>query len=215
MKRTYLLFTISAICLFLSACHNTLPESELPVSSETSIQDSLSDELNTYCIESKDAFLEYANTHSLPKDFVGYEQVAVWGEVEALIVSHVFPDEYMYSLRDANNFEILLRIEHNKTPFQMEALPETTNASDLRLHPDKKAGEQTINGLAYRYNPQGELLSIVWQHNGITFTLTDNLLSQYPITEKATMLQKLLIPSKAAAAVQTFNQQISNEMVAE
>ena len=72
----------------------------------------------------------------------------------------------------------------------------------MRMLPQKSSGTYADKGLIYQY-VNGELLTIGWAYEGLTFTLGgSSMLSDYPSTE-ATFAGKLLNGSKAATAFET------------
>ena len=99
----------------------------------------------------------------------------------------------MYHLVDENDYRLALYIDHNNSNEIPESTITATSilAKDMRKLDEKSSGVYTKGELSYTYI-SGELLSITWTHEGITYKLCgDSMLSDYPSTEK-TIAGKLL-----------------------
>jgi hypothetical protein len=148
-------------------------------------------------VESFLGYKKFLRTADLPIDFIAYDNISEFGDFESFIcLSDAGVGDfssYMYHLVDENDYRLTLYIDHNNS----NEIPESTIAAtsilakDMRKLDEKLSGSYAKEEFSYYYI-SGELLSITWTHEGITYKLCgDSMLSDYPSTEK-TIAGKLL-----------------------
>ena len=148
-------------------------------------------------LEFEDAYTEFINSTELPADFVSYDEIAAIGAFRGLVIlSDAYTNDYssyLYTLVDSEGFEISLYVDHNEKILSTANPVSNVNQTDMRMLSDTSRGVYTSNGLTYKY-VSGELLSISWKNQNITYTLCASgapMLSDYPLAE-STFVGKML-----------------------
>lgn len=161
-------------------------------------------------LESIKEYQELINSGKLPSTFVQHEKISQIGDFKSLVfLSDALAGEYssyMYNLVDASDYELALYVKHNATNQLTTSSITNVTPENLRLLSEKSSGAYIRDELVYQY-VSGELLSITWVNEEITYTMSGtSMLSDYPSTN-STFAGKLL---NTDTATTTMNALLDN-----
>ena len=157
-------------------------------------------------VESVKEYTDLTNSKKLPENFVTYEKINTLGVFKNLIfLSDTQANDYssyVYTLVDSSGYEIAMYIDNlieDDVIVSTDAIA-NINANDMRTISNKASGIFKTDGITYRY-VSGELLSISWIDQGISFRVCgSSTLSDYPTTQ-STFVGKMLNTNVATHAI--------------
>ncbi|MGM9636417.1 MAG: hypothetical protein ACI3YK_00360 [Eubacteriales bacterium] len=165
--------------------------------------------LSTY-----DQYEKLVQSGSLPQSFVTYDQLENIGRFEGLVfLSDVREDDYsqyMYSFVDDTNYIIYLYVYHTEraSAITNEISSSFIDGSDMRTLSSADTGIYRYNNLVYYYL-SGELLSVHWESDGITYIFSgSSLLSDYPFSD-STFTADILNLDRVQTAIATIGDSMS------
>lgn len=201
MKRLFvILITLVLFSMLLSACDSTNSleaiENEKPTCSlnETlNSQDKLGGvesngvEVPLLTISTLEDYNEFLSSENLPKNFITYDMLRDVGDYVCLIfLSDGYNGdftEYMYTVKDSTGYEISVYVEPSIESDVLSSntiIAEKINRTDLRTNGSVESGIYMYNDVKYKY-VSGKLLSIVWDMDGLRYTVTgSSMLDNYP-----------------------------------
>ncbi len=223
MKRSILFAVFLCVCACLCACgHETNPsvesssdsQSELsseqnkgtPQESTEDIVEPMPDDPRRLSFESLDKYESFIEATALPKNFVSYEKFSQLGKFDDMVfLSDAYNGDYsssLYTLID-DVAEVALYVDmvpRTDVEMSQDYILNTAFDDDMRHLSADISGCYVHEGLTYRYI-SGELLSITWQSEGVTYTLCGNsMLGKYP-QNSTTVVGKLLNTNTASATI--------------
>lgn len=158
-------------------------------------------------IESFKEYTKLVDSKKLSDSFVTYEKINKLGEfVHLVFLSDTQMNDYskyMYSLVDASGYEFVLYVDENAIEISHNSTGSNISitSTDMRNLDKKASGTVVNNDLVYTY-VSGELLSVSWVDNGISYKLCGMpTFSDYPATT-STFVGKLMNSDKA---MKSFN----------
>lgn len=218
MKNLMLIIVLLCLSLMVCACSNSNN-----IASDTTNQNNLitnheqkgdivtphGGERPLLTFESVGEYTDFINSKKLPENFVTYEKINQLGDFKNLIFLSATGENdfssYVYTLVDSTGYEIALYID-NLVMDEIVVPTDTIaniNANDMRTIPEKNNGTFTTKGISYKY-VAGELLSISWIDQGISFKVCgSSTLSDYPTTQ-STFVGKMLNTNVAVHAIEDF-----------
>ena len=216
------------LCLLLSACgQNANPTqpttSAPPSSSSTTLPTGLSGgEIPLLCLVGMDSYKKFVELADLPENFVYYESLTDFGELDSLVILSMALDEYqaedyskyLYNLIDenGNELDLFVGVEPSDKPL-----------SNLNYWGDMRAAGHVItervkrisqNGVEYLYIDYS-LSYIEWVSNGIRFSLHADAKDEafYPEDGPLTIVQELLHTDTNKTAVERFEAALNTPAV--
>ena len=157
-------------------------------------------------ISSKEEYVDFLNSNQLPADFVSHNKISAIGDFKRLVIlSDAYNNDYssyMYTLIDSKGYKATLYVDHKEEDLNLTNAVSNVNKTDMRFLSDTNKGFYLYNDIAYNY-VSGKLLSIVWEHHDVTYTLCGKmLLFDYPLTD-STFIGKML---NTDTALQVLNE---------
>ena len=215
MKHSMLIIVLLCLSLMVCSCGNSnnIESDQIDQYNQMSnneqngdIEVSHGGERPLLTVESVKEYTDLTNSKKLPENFVTYEKINTLGVFKNLIfLSDTQANDYssyVYTLVDSSGYEIAMYIDNlieDDVIVSTDAIA-NINANDMRTISNKASGIFKTDGITYRY-VSGELLSISWIDQGISFRVCgSSTLSDYPTTQ-STFVGKMLNTNVATHAI--------------
>ena len=157
--------------------------------------------------ETYDEYLEFIESDRLINNFVHFETVSNLGNFIMFTTGgHSTSDygEYWYIIKDANDFELFLKIEHSTGAANEQESTSNVifnvNTADLRRLDTSDSGIYEKDGICYKYF-NGALHEISWEMSGIRcklYSTSSNILADYPLEHNAQTTVATLLNTQTA-----------------
>ena len=215
MKHSMLIIVLLCLSLMVCACSNSNNIESDPIDQNNQITNHEQEgdivaphggERPLLTFESVGEYTNFINSKKLPENFVTYEKINQLGGFKNLIFLSAARENdyssYVYTLVDSTGYEIALYIDNLVTDDIVVSTDTIANINenDMRTIPEKNNRTFTTEGISYKY-VAGELLSISWIDQGISFRICgSSTLSDYPTTQ-STFVGKMLNANVATQVV--------------
>lgn len=210
---------LCSLCLAICACNINTPNevdrndttksdtTETPSNNLPNETEAPDIEMMSLFFYSEDEYTKFLNSNKLPAEFVSYDKIDAMGAFTGLVfLSDAYRNDYswyMYTLVDSEGVEFVLYVDHRDKALSTESSVTKVDKTNMRLLSDAQRGVYIYDNIEYKYMPSGNLLSISWQAQNVTYCLSKDgpmILSDYPLTE-STFVGKLLNTDTAPQAL--------------
>jgi len=232
MKKFLLVFCLTVLLILSGCTHKAYPtdydvdqseiygETDHPETVEITCGLVKGITLKTYQ-EYLDFLTESEPQYECIRNMIKYDSISRIGEFKCFITYSFLSTKtdglavYNYVLGDQSGEDLFFTVsDWSKRSFKRPVtakLGDDLKASDMRTIEDERNGYYLVEGLIqYRYI-EGDLISIVWDYNGLTFTITSGSLKKelndYPY-EYDTFTSRLLDANTAGEAIKSLMKDI-------